>query len=64
MMDSTDAGDEALRAEAGIAVECGATDLRDSNLAPLDNNNMISSRLAVSPGLWPGAKPPSHYLSK
>jgi hypothetical protein len=51
MMDSTDAGDEALRAEACIAVECGATDLRDSNLAPLDNNIIMICRI-IHPALW------------
>jgi hypothetical protein len=39
-MGNTDAEDEALKAEAGVALKGGAMDLRDSNLSAL-NNNMV-----------------------
>lgn len=40
-MGNTDAEDEALKAEAGVALKGGAMDLRDSDLSALNNNNMV-----------------------
>ena len=37
-MYNTDAEDEVLKAEADVAVEGGAMDLRESNLSALNNN--------------------------
>ncbi len=40
-MYNTDAEDEVLKAEADVAVEGGAMDLRESNLSALNNNMVV-----------------------